>query len=109
YRKSKGRYDVMIGYLKAERIKMKASISKRLLLVIPLFFLLFSIFTVLFITQVGTFNGYLAQIFNQWPLVFLPIGLAIACSLNIGLEKKSGNYKAIIANNLSLSKTWYSK
>src|SRR5690606_26513989 len=49
------------------------------------------------------------QIFNQWPLVFLPIGLAIACSLNIGLEKKSGNYKGIITNNLSLSKMWYSK
>lgn len=99
----------MFEYLKTERIKMKASISKRILLGIPLFFLLFSIFTVLFATQQGTFNVLLAQVFNQWPLVFLPIGLAIACSSNISLEKKSGNYKSIIANNFSLSKTWYSK
>lgn len=99
----------MIGYLKAERIKMKATISKRLLFIIPLFFLAFSMFTYHFVTNLGDFNGYLAQIFNQWPLVFLPIGLAIACSLNISLEKKSGNYKGIIANNLSLSKTWHSK
>ncbi len=102
-------HHAMIGYLKAERIKMKATISKRLLFIIPLFFLAFSMFTAHFITKIGKFNGYLAQMFNQWPLIFLPIGLAIACSLNISLEKKSGNYKAIIANNLSLSKTWYSK
>jgi len=99
----------MIEYLKAESIKMKASVSKRILLFVPLFFLLFSIFTVLFANQQGTFNVFLAQVFNQWPLLFLPIGLAIACSSNIGLEKKSGNYKAIIANDFSLSKTWYSK
>lgn len=98
-----------MDYLKAERIKMKATLPKRLLIIIPFFFFVFSLFTTLFITQSGTFNGYLAQIFNQWPLVFLPIGLAIACSLNIGLEKKSGNYKGIITNNLSLSKMWYSK
>jgi len=99
----------MIEYLNTERIKMKASASKRILLFVPLFFLLFSIFTVLFSTQQGTFNVFLVQIFNQWPLLFLPISLAIACSSNIGLEKKSGNYKGIIANNFSLSKTWYSK
>lgn len=99
----------MIKYLKTERIKMKASTSKRILLGTPLFFLLFSIFTVLFATQQGTFNVFLTQVFNQWSLLFLPIGLAIACSSNIGLEKKSGNYNGIIANNFSLSKTWYSK
>src|SRR5699024_1245538 len=100
----------MIGYLKAERIKLKASTSKKILLVIPLFFLFFSLFTVLFISQEGaSFNAYLAIVFNQWPLVFLPIGLAIACSMNIRLEKKSGSYQSIISNNLSLAKTWYSK
>lgn len=99
----------MIGYLKAERLKMKATVSKRLLFIIPFFFLVFYTFTTLFITQSRAFNGYLAQIFNQWPLIFLPIGLAISCSLNIGLEKKSGNYKGIISNNLSLPKMWYAK
>lgn len=99
----------MIGYLKAEKIKLKSSTSKRILLMIPLFFLIFSLFTVLFMSREGTFNGYLAQIFNQWPLGLLPIGLAIACSLNIGQEKKSGDYKIIIANRLSLTKTWNAK
>ncbi|RLL40112.1 lantibiotic immunity ABC transporter MutE/EpiE family permease subunit [Oceanobacillus piezotolerans] len=99
----------MIEYLKAERLKMKGSISIQLLLFIPLFFWLFAIYTSLFVTESGSFNAYLALIFNQWPLVFLPIGQAIACSINISLEKKSGNYKSIISNNLSLSRTWYSK
>lgn len=99
----------MIEYLKAENMKMKASVSKRILLFVPFFFLLFSIFTVLAADQKATFNVFLIQVFNQWPLLFLPIGLAIACSSNIGLEKKSGNFKTLIANNFSLSKTWYSK
>ncbi|WP_068677807.1 lantibiotic immunity ABC transporter MutE/EpiE family permease subunit [Oceanobacillus sp. Castelsardo] len=99
----------MTGYLRAESLKMKGSISIRLLLFIPLCFWLFGIYTSLFVTKSGSFNAYLALIFNQWPLVFLPIGQAIACSLNISLEKKSGNYKTIISNNLSLSKAWYSK
>lgn len=99
----------MTGYLKAESLKMKGSISIRLLLFIPLFFWLFAIYTSFFVTKSGSFNAYLALIFNLWPLVFLPIGQAIACSLNISLEKKSGNFKSIISNNLSLSKTWYSK
>lgn len=99
----------MIGYLETEHLKMKATISKRLLLFIPFFFLGFSIFTSLFVTQSGTFDIYLAQIFNQWPLLFLPVGLAIACSSNISLEKKSGNYKGIISNHLSLSKMWQAK
>lgn len=99
----------MTGYLKAERLKMKGSISLRLLLFIPLCFWLFAIYTSLFVTKSGSFNAYLALIFNLWPLVFLPIGQAITCSLNTSLEKKSGNYKLITSNNLSLSKTWYSK
>ncbi|MBY7141827.1 lantibiotic immunity ABC transporter MutE/EpiE family permease subunit [Virgibacillus sp. NKC19-3] len=99
----------MTGYLKAERLKMKGSISIRLLLFIPLCFWLFAIYTSLFVTKSGNFNAYLGLIFNLWPLVFLPIGQAITCSLNISLEKKGGNYKSITSNNLSLSKTWYSK
>src|SRR5699024_12722611 len=46
---------------------------------------------------------------NLWPLIFLPISQAIASSLNINLEKNSGNYIAIISSNLSLSKMWCSK
>ena len=74
---------------------MKASTSKRILLFIPLFFLLFSIFTVMFATGQGTYNVFLVQVFNQWPLIFLPIGLAIACSSNIGIEKKSGKKSTV--------------
>src|SRR5699024_7617087 len=48
-------------------------------------------------------------IFNLWPLIFLPISQAIACSLNINLEKNSGNYVFVISNNLSMTKIWYSK
>lgn len=99
----------MIGYLKAEGLKMKGSISIRLLLFIPLCFWLFAIYTALFVTKAGTFNAYIALIFNLWPLIFLPISQAIACSLNINLEKNSGNYISIISNNLSLSKMWCSK
>ena len=99
----------MIEYLKAENIKMKASVSKRILLFIPFFFFLFSIFTLLAADQEATINVFLIQVFNQWPLLFLPMGLAIACSLNIALEKKSGDFKTLKVNNLSLTKTWYSK
>src|SRR5699024_11807886 len=90
--------------------KLKAYTYIKVLLAIPLFFLLFSLFTVIFINQEGaSFNAYLSLVFNQWSLVFLPSGLAIACSMNIRLEKRSGSYKFIVSNNLSLAKTWYSK
>src|SRR5699024_76039 len=100
----------MIGYLKAERLKLKASTSKKVLLAIPLFFLLFSLFSVIFFNVVGaSFNVYLAVVLNLWSLVVLSSGLAIACSMNIRLETRSGSYKFIVSNNLSLAKTWYSK
>lgn len=100
----------MFSFTKAELMKMNSSWSKYLFIGIPIFLLLFSIFTSGF-AQNNQFNInlFFIVVYNQWPIFFLPAGLALACGININLEKRSGNYKGVLSNHLPLSKLWYSK
>ncbi len=99
----------MTTFIKAELMKMKSSLAKNLLLAIPFFFLLFAIFSSIYAEQQSNTNIFLAIMFNLWPIFFLPIGVAMACGININLEKRSGNYKSALSNNIPLAKLLFSK
>ncbi len=64
-------------HLKIEGIKFKNSFSMYVLLISPLVFLCFAIFTVLFAqSNTGTANSvspYITLRFNIWPIAFIPI------------------------------------
>lgn len=99
----------MSSFIQAELLKMKSSLSKKLLLVIPIFFLIFAFFSNTFAEQQPSTNVFLIIVYNLWPIFFLPIGLAMACGMNINQEKKSGDYKNVLSNNISLPNLFTSK
>ncbi|MGE7834765.1 lantibiotic immunity ABC transporter MutE/EpiE family permease subunit [Viridibacillus arvi] len=99
----------MSNFIQAELLKMKSSLSKKLLLAIPIFFLAFAIFSNIYAEQQPSTNVFLTIIYNLWPIFFLPVGLAMACGMNINQEKKIGDYKNVLSNNISLSKIFFSK
>lgn len=99
----------MSSFIQAELLKMKSSLAKKLLLVIPIFFLIFAFFSNTFAEQQPSTNVFLIIVYNLWPIFFLPIGLAMACGININQEKKSGDYKNVLSNNISLSNLFTSK
>ncbi|WP_156857484.1 lantibiotic immunity ABC transporter MutE/EpiE family permease subunit [Oceanobacillus sp. AG] len=99
----------MSNFIQAELLKMKSSLSKKLFLAIPIFFLAFAIFSNIYAEQQPSTNVFLTIVYNLWPIFFLPVGLAMACSMNINQEKIAGDYKNIFSNNISLSKMFFSK
>src|SRR5699024_3361876 len=99
----------MASFIQAELLKMKSSLSKRLFIVIPIFFLLFAVFSNIYAEQQPSTNVFLTIIYNLWLILFLTVCLAMACGIIINQEKKSGNYKIVLSNNIPLSKIFFSK
>lgn len=99
----------MFSFTKAELMKMNSSWSQYLFIGIPFFLLFFSIFTTSFAQSNQFVSLFFTVVYNQWPIFFLPTGLALACGININLEKRSGSYKGVLSNQVPLSKVWYAK
>lgn len=102
---------MMTNMLISERIKYKRSFAKKLIFIAPLFFVLYGIIIRFYLPEQTTlpWDVLLAMIFNWWPVLFVPIGIALICTLVELIEKKSGNYRSIRSNNISLYKLWFSK
>lgn len=49
------------------------------------------------------------QIYNWWPVVFIPFGMALFAALVETQERKAGNYRGIRALNVSPSLIWIGK
>jgi lantibiotic protection ABC transporter MutE/EpiE family permease subunit len=54
-------------------------------------------------------QSLLALVFNWWPVVFLPLGFALFATLVATQEKKSGNYRALRAHDVSPMVVWINK
>lgn len=97
----------MINYLISENLKFKRTFSRKLMLLAPMFFILYAFLTM---SNMETKNNYfLIMVFNWWPLIFMPIGSALLCSLSDGKERKSGNYRGLFSHNINITAIWFSK
>lgn len=101
----------MLDLIASESLKYRRSFSKKLVIGAPLFFILFAC---LIRTQVSTshitkWQLYLTMVFNWWPMLFMPIGIALLCVLGETREKKAGGYRSLLANNISVPQFWLSK
>jgi ABC-2 type transport system permease protein len=95
----------------AERLKYKRSFAKKLALVAPLFFALYGAVIRIYLPDQTKlpWDLLLSMIFNWWPVLFIPIGIALLCTLAEIREKKAGNYRSLRANHISFVKLWYSR
>jgi len=101
----------MLNLIQSENLKYRRSFSRKLAIAAPLFFILFAgvIRTQVSTSQVTKWQLYLTMVFNWWPVLFMPIGIALLCALGEAREKKEGGYRSLLANDISVPLFWLSK
>lgn len=90
----------MVEFIKAENLKCKRTFSKKLLLIAPLFMILFAIVTGRYFVE----NGY-----NWWYLIIFPGLITLTTALVNQNEENKLCYRAVFALPISLRKIWISK
>lgn len=97
--------------LQSELLKYKRTLMKKLILLLPLFFALYAIVVRLLMPPdyLGSWKMLVALVFNWWPVLFLPLGLALFATLSAAQEKKAGNYRALRAHDTSAAMLWVRK
>lgn len=97
----------MINYLQSENLKYKRTFSRKFIVIAPLFFIFYALFTM---ANMETKNNYfIIMVFNWWPLIFMPLGSALLCSLSDAKERKAGNYRGLRSHNVKSIRLWLSK
>jgi len=95
----------------SEMLKTRRSFAKKLALAAPLFFALYGAVIRIYLPDQTKmpWDLLLGMVFNWWPVLFVPLGVALLCALAEYRERKAGNYRGIYSNNISLIKLWLGK
>jgi len=101
----------MMQILRAESLKYRRTFTRRLVLSAPLFFILLAFLVKILIPQnlMRTWQLLLILIYNWWPVLFIPIGIALFAALVASQEKRAGNYRNVKVHLLSPSLIWAGK
>ena len=91
-----------MNYLKAEHLKLKRTISNKLLFIAPFL-------TALFAWIIGGFYGFQYMTFYWWYAFLLPGTIAILCSLAHQKEERAGKYYSVLYVPISLKRFEYAK
>lgn len=100
----------MIG-LQSELLKYKRTFTQKLILFFPLFFVLQALPQKLFMPAdyLRPWQLVINLVFNWWPLIFLPLGIALFAILVDAQERKAGNYRSLCAHKTSPMYIWINK
>lgn len=101
----------MINILKSENLKYRRTFMRKLIIFAPLFFVLYALPQKIFMpaNYLMPWQLLIDLVYNWWPVIFIPIGLALYASLVALHEKKSGGYRSIKSRNVPLHKIWIGK
>jgi len=101
----------MINIIKSESIKYKRTFIRRLILLAPLFFVIIALLQRFFIPEnyLRPWQLLIEQVYNWWPVIFIPLGTALFATLADLQEKKAGNYRNLRIRNISPSGIWIGK
>ncbi|MEC0598771.1 lantibiotic immunity ABC transporter MutE/EpiE family permease subunit [Bacillus spizizenii] len=91
----------MINYIKAENLKFKRTFSRKMIIFVPLLNIGFSF---LMNTQF-----FVPGTYNWWSIIFMPVMIALFCSLSHQKEKKASHYNGTYSLPIDLGKLWYAK
>ncbi|MBZ9609395.1 lantibiotic immunity ABC transporter MutE/EpiE family permease subunit [Clostridium estertheticum] len=97
----------MLNYLQSENLKYKRTFSRKIIVMAPSFFILYAMVTMASMEVKKEY--FIITVFNWWPLIFIPLGSALLCSLSNAKEKKSGNYRGLRSHNVKGIGLWLSK
>ncbi|MDF2505547.1 lantibiotic immunity ABC transporter MutE/EpiE family permease subunit [Clostridium sp.] len=101
----------MIGIIQAEYIKYKRTFMKGLMILAPLFFVILALPQKLFMPDnyLRPWQILIDLVYNWWPVIFIPIGIALFAVLVNSQEKRAGNYRAIRSHDVSPGSIWVGK
>jgi ABC-2 type transport system permease protein len=101
----------MINVIYAEWLKTKRTFVRRFTIMAPMFLILIAVVQKLFMpaNYLRPWDELLDQIFNWWPVIFVPMGIALMASLTQAQEKRAGNYRNLRTLPLSPVEIWIGK
>ncbi len=97
--------------IRSELLKYKRTLTKKLILIIPLFFSIQAAAGVGLMPKdiVRNWNLVISMAFNIWTTVFLPLGMALFAFLVDNQERKAGNYRSLRVHRTSPISIWVGK
>lgn len=101
----------MRSIVKAECVKYKRTFARKLVVIAPLFFVLLALPQSYFMgpEYAHSWELILTLVYNWWPVLFIPLGLALLASLLENQERRAGNYRALRMQNFPLALLWGGK
>lgn len=101
----------MIPMIKSEFLKYKRTFMSKLIVLAPLFFVIYALPQKLFMPAdyLRPWQLLLDLVYNWWPVIFIPLGIALFAALVELQEKKAGNYRGLRARDISPAFLWVSK
>ena len=105
--------------IEAEILKYKKTMMSKLILIIPIFFAVFSMVVQIIISEnpgikvdmasKESWKMFLTLSFNFWSFIFIPMISALLAGLVANQEKKVGNYRALCCHEIMPLKIWFYK
>ena len=105
--------------IEAEILKYKKTVISKLILIIPIFFAVFSMVVQIIISEnpgikldmasKESWKMFLTLSFNFWSFIFIPMISALLAGLVANQEKKVGNYRALCCHEIRPLKIWFYK
>lgn len=105
--------------IEAEILKYKKTMMSKLILIIPIFFAVFSMVVQIIISEnpgikldmasKESWKMFLTLSFNFWSFIFIPMISALLAGLVANQEKKVGNYRALCCHEIRPLKIWFYK
>ncbi|MFA5536280.1 MAG: lantibiotic immunity ABC transporter MutE/EpiE family permease subunit [Bacillota bacterium] len=101
----------MINIIQSEFLKYKRTFTKKLIVFAPLLFSLIALPQRLFMPEdyLGPWELLISMIYNWWPVIFVPLGIALFAALVEFREKKAGSYRGLLVHNISPAGLWMGK
>lgn len=101
----------MFSIIQSEHLKYKRTFSKKLIVIAPLFFCFYAVIVQIFLPSgvKPLWGTYLQLVFNWWPFIFIPLGIALLGSLSESREQKSGGYRSLRVHNINPIYLWFAK
>ncbi|SET14592.1 lantibiotic immunity ABC transporter MutE/EpiE family permease subunit [Anaerobranca gottschalkii] len=101
----------MINVIKSESIKYRRTFTRQIILFAPLFFIIIALLQKIFMpaNYLPPWQLLLCQVYNWWPVIFIPLNIALLAALVAVQEKKAGNYRNLRLHNISPLIIWISK
>lgn len=99
----------MFNVLRAEWLRLKRTFTPIFVAVLPLSLIVVEMFLHNLTPNPTAWSFYLWSIFNWWPLLWLPFGVALLASHSMGLEKRAGAWKVLRARAIPPERLYLGK